>query len=131
VCGAIRCRALDGKARADGEIDSDLLPGSHVGGNPVGVNGSDLKHAQQRIRFVKVSEFLNCICVALDRTPDSLKLDDTPQTVPEWDSLGHLSIISAIERQLKYRMTTGDMRGFASLGELVTKLKSRGALQDD
>ena len=80
---------------------------------------------------MKVSEFLNLVCTALNRAPNSLTLDDTPQTVPEWDSVGHLSIIATIDRRLPYRMTTKDMRTYGSLADLVAKLKKHGAVEDD
>ncbi len=80
---------------------------------------------------MKVSEFLDLVCSALNRAPGSLSLDDTPQTVPEWDSIGQISIITTIERRLAYRATTRDMRTFGSLRQLVDQLKKRGALEND
>ena len=78
---------------------------------------------------MKTAEFLNVLCESLNREPGSLKLDDTTDTVEEWDSVGHLSIISAVD-QLGVPVDNEDMQNFASIRELVDKLKQKGVLED-
>jgi acyl carrier protein len=80
---------------------------------------------------VKTSELLNLVCEALGRAPDSLSLDDSRVTVPEWDSIGHLAIISIIDEALRVRADDSEMQNFRSLRELATRLQARGVLELD
>ncbi len=79
---------------------------------------------------MKVKDFFNVICEAFSREPDSLSLEDTPESVEEWDSVGHLSIISLIDEELNVAVDDDDLRSFTSIGELVDRLKARNALED-
>jgi acyl carrier protein len=79
---------------------------------------------------MKTRDFLNKVCASLNRAPDSLTLDDTMQTVPEWDSLGHLSIIAVMDYVLHVKTTDSDLRGFSSIRELVEALKRRNVLEE-
>ncbi|NQU26229.1 MAG: acyl carrier protein [Candidatus Nealsonbacteria bacterium] len=79
---------------------------------------------------MKVEEFLNAVCEVLLRDPNTLSLDDTPNTVEEWDSVGHLSIIATIDEELGIPVDTEEMQNFRSIGELVERLKSKNALED-
>lgn len=79
---------------------------------------------------MKTQEFLNEICENLGRAPGTLSLTDTPQTVPEWDSLGHLTIISTTEQVLGADIADPTFQTFGSLGDLVTRLKARQLLGD-
>lgn len=76
------------------------------------------------------AEFLNEICEVLGRDPGSLSREDTPKTVKEWDSMGHLMIISTIDEALEVSVQDEEMRNFQSIAELLDRLHSRGALQD-
>jgi acyl carrier protein len=78
----------------------------------------------------KVQEFLDDLCAALNREPGSLNLSDTPNTVEEWDSVGHLAIISSIDSALGVSPDEEELRNFNSLRELTDRLKKRGALED-
>ena len=73
-------------------------------------------------------EFLNILCDALGRSPNSLTLADTPQSVKQWDSIGHLSIISVLHETFEISGDQRDLRTFESIGELVDRLKTRGLL---
>jgi len=79
---------------------------------------------------MKIGDFLNAVCNALNREPGTLTLDDTPDTVEEWDSVGHLSIISTIDSALGVSPDTEELRSFTSIRELVDILKKKGALED-
>ena len=78
---------------------------------------------------MKTADFLNLLCESMNRDPGTLTLEDTPETVEQWDSVGHLSIISAID-QLGVAVDNDEMQNFASIRELVNRLKQRGALED-
>ncbi len=78
---------------------------------------------------MKTSDFLNSVCEAMGRAPNSLSLDDTPQTVSEWDSIGHLAIIAAVD-EIADGADSDDLRTFTSLRQLAEALKKRGILED-
>jgi acyl carrier protein len=76
------------------------------------------------------AEFLNEICNVLGRDPDTLSPEDTPQTVKEWDSMGHLSMIATIDELLEVSVEEEELRNFRSIGELLDRLRKRSALED-
>jgi acyl carrier protein len=76
------------------------------------------------------AEFLNEICDVLGRDSDSLSPEDTPKTVKEWDSMGHLSMIATIDEVLEVSVEDEEMRNFQSIGEMLDRLRSRNALDD-
>ncbi|MFC2176625.1 acyl carrier protein [Bacteroidota bacterium] len=80
---------------------------------------------------MKVNEFLDAICRALSREPGTLTLDDTNETVEEWDSLGHLAIISIVDSEFGVPPETEDLQTFTSLRELADVLVASGALEED
>lgn len=77
------------------------------------------------------SDFLDAVCDALRRPPGTLMLDDTPQTVEEWDSVGHLSIIATVDAELGVETDTPELQMFSSLRQLVDALKAKGVLEND
>ncbi|NQT87196.1 hypothetical protein HQ560_10560 [bacterium] len=75
---------------------------------------------------------MDAICEALELEAGSLSLDDSPETVPMWDSIGHLSIIGVIDAELDVETDEDEgLQRFASIRELVDRLKAKGALEDD
>ena len=79
---------------------------------------------------MKVKDLLDVVCEALGRDSGTLSVNDTPGTVEEWDSVGHLSIIAAIDEELGVPVDEEQMRNFSSIRELVDCLKARNALED-
>lgn len=75
-------------------------------------------------------EFLDTICEALNRDAGSLSLEDTPASVEEWDSVGHLSIVATVDSELDVAADSEELQTFDSLGQLVSALKAKGALED-
>lgn len=55
-----------------------------------------------------------------------LRDDMTADNVESWDSLTHVDLIVAIEKEFKIRLTTGEISGLKSVGQL-TALVSRKA----
>ncbi len=76
------------------------------------------------------AEFLNELCEVLGRDPDSLTREDTPKTVKEWDSMGHLTMIATIDELLEVSVQDEELRNFQSIGELLDRLHTRNALED-
>ena len=79
---------------------------------------------------MKTAEFLNELCEVLGRNPGSLTREDTPSTVTEWDSMGHVTMIAAIGDVLGVSVQDEELRNFQSIGELVDRLHERNALED-
>lgn len=79
---------------------------------------------------MKTQELLDRIALALGRDPGSVKIEDTPDTLEEWDSMGTLQIISTIESQLNVPGQDEALRNFSSLNELFDYLRRLGALED-
>ena len=78
---------------------------------------------------MKINEFLDLMCKALDRDAGTLTLEDTPQTVEQWDSVGHLMIITAITK-LGVATDGEEFERISSLGDLATVLKAHGDLEE-
>lgn len=79
---------------------------------------------------MRTAEFLDTVCDALGRAPKSITLDDTPTTIEEWDSIGHLCIISTMDDALNVSVDDEELRSFRSFRELVERLRARRALED-
>ncbi len=79
---------------------------------------------------MQTSEFLDLLCQVLEKDDDPITLADTPETIPEWDSLGHLSILAFLETELNVDSSNDDFPEFESIGQLADILKERGLLQD-
>lgn len=52
----------------------------------------------------------------------------TAEDVDEWDSLSHIRLIVAIEKEFAVKFTTGEVVGFANVGDLVRLLKEKEAV---
>ena len=79
---------------------------------------------------MKIQEFLDAVAQTLGRGPGSVSLDDTPETVEEWDSIGHLLLVSMLESELGVTPDTEELTAFNSMSQLVEVLKGKGALED-
>jgi len=49
----------------------------------------------------------------------------TAKDVEEWDSLNHINLIVAVERNFKVRFTTKEVTNVANVGEFVALLKGK------
>ena len=69
----------------------------------------------------------------LDRVFQDLFDDDTihvtPKTTAEdiedWDSLEHITLISAVEREFRMKFKMGEISSMKNVGEMVDIIKSR------
>jgi len=80
---------------------------------------------------MKTSEFMDKLSDVLKLPPGRLKLDDTPETVAEWDSLGRLAMIGLVDSLFRLAFADKSLQDFRSIGELVESLKRQGFLEDD
>lgn len=63
------------------------------------------------------------------RQPElTIRSGTTAADVKGWDSLSHINLIAAIEKEFKVRFTTGEIMGLRNVGDLETivRKKSQG-----
>jgi acyl carrier protein len=75
----------------------------------------------QRLRQV----FAELFKLAPEQVRDSL----TPEDVKGWDSLGHLSLVEALERTFDVSFADGDLTEMDSVGRIKEILRLRGAVE--
>lgn len=56
----------------------------------------------------------NAFIEAFSTTPEALANDLAYNTIPEWDSIGHMGLISALEDAFNISMETDDIIEFGS-----------------
>jgi acyl carrier protein len=49
----------------------------------------------------------------------------TAKDVPEWDSLSHITLIVAIEREFRIRFTTAVVAGLMYVGDLADRIRKK------
>jgi acyl carrier protein len=54
---------------------------------------------------------------------DDKKLLLTPETnsstIPDWDSLAHMSLVTAIEREFQIRFALGELQALKNVGDMI------------
>lgn len=79
---------------------------------------------------MKTRELLRTIQAALEADRNIL-LEDTPDTIKEWDSLGHLAILVSIDKKLGGRASKiKKLATCSSAKDFVVVLKKHGLLED-
>jgi acyl carrier protein len=76
--------------------------------------------------MMTTEEFLNELCSIFGRDEFSLSMSDTKESVLEWDSLGHLSIISLLHEKFPLTGDEEGLKDFDSIQELVVRLRELG-----
>ena len=69
----------------------------------------------------------------LDRVFQDVFYDDTIHVTPkttaddieDWDSLEHITLISAVEREFRMKFKMGEISSMKNVGEMVDIIKSR------
>lgn len=61
---------------------------------------------------------------------DSIVLRDdmTAADIANWDSITHVNLIVAVEKEFKVRFTTAEVTSLANVGELVAHIQRKAAL---
>ena len=75
------------------------------------------------------AELLELIQSAL-MTSGPVTLEDSRTTVPDWDSVGHLSVISSLEASLGAKAIGQEIQQAASVQQIIESLRSSGLLKD-
>ena len=59
---------------------------------------------------------------------DSIELDaeTTADDIDDWDSLSHITLMSAVEDEFGLRFTMGEVSGMKNVGEMAEIIKNRG-----
>jgi acyl carrier protein len=58
----------------------------------------------------------------LDEPDLVLTRQSNAESVPEWDSLAHINLITAIERQYKVKFALGELQEMKHMGDLLDLL---------
>lgn len=61
-------------------------------------------------------------------TPEALANDLAYNTIPEWDSIGHISLISALEEAFDISMETDDIIEFGSYTKGIAIIAKYGVV---
>jgi len=69
--------------------------------------------------------FLALAADALHTTPGALELARPRGEQPEWDSLGHVMLVLAVEEQYGVRFEVAQMEKFGSLGEILGAIEAQ------
>jgi acyl carrier protein len=55
-----------------------------------------------------------------------LDADTTADDIDDWDSLNHITLMSAVEDEFGLRFTMGEVSGMKNVGEMAEIIKKRG-----
>lgn len=58
------------------------------------------------------------------KTKVPLRAEDTPQTLPEWDSFAHINIIATLEDTLGVELSTDEVSSLSSIADVIHVCKS-------
>ncbi|HGE72008.1 TPA: acyl carrier protein [Candidatus Poribacteria bacterium] len=78
---------------------------------------------------MKIKDFIDKCCLALEVEPGTLNRDSSPDNVETWDSMGYLNLIAMIDKELGLSLSGDDLQKINTLGDLIDELKSRGVLE--
>jgi acyl carrier protein len=68
------------------------------------------------------------IARAFDRPVSDIGPDARPETIAEWDSVGHISLIEEVEAEFGVRLGTDEILAIHSAADLERMLTARGVL---
>lgn len=84
--------------------------------------------AQQQVKlhngFVKATDetVIQLVARALDIDPAGLTVDSDIGSVPEWDSLGHLTIVRLLEEEIGVELSIDDVIECESISDFIEVL---------
>jgi acyl carrier protein len=70
--------------------------------------------------------FSQSLGIAPERVTDNL----TYNTIPEWDSIGHMTLVAEIESAFDVMLETDDILGLSSVSKAIDILKRHGVSFD-
>jgi len=72
-----------------------------------------------------------CFCKALGISPELVTEDLSYNTIPEWDSVGHMALVAELENAFDVMFETDDILGMSSVAKAAEILKRLGVSFDD
>lgn len=69
----------------------------------------------------------NAIASALKCSPDAIGSDANLDTLPEWDSIGHVHIVLEIEAELSRKLSPEEIAGIGSVADVARLYGNRTA----
>ena len=63
--------------------------------------------------------------VAFDVDPQSISLDTQPDDVPGWDSMGHVTLASSLEREFDVSFDVDDLMAMENVREIFRIVQSK------
>lgn len=61
----------------------------------------------------------------LDNPGLSVTLQSNASNVPGWDSLAHITLVSAIEHEFGIRFALGELEGLKNVGEMIELMQQK------
>ncbi len=68
---------------------------------------------------MRTPDFLNLVAEAIETDPSSLTWDMRIEDIPEWNSLGWLTIMSMVDEQMNAQLNAKEIRELKTVGELA------------
>lgn len=61
----------------------------------------------------------------MDNEDITLSDETTSDDIEEWDSLSHIQLVAAIEKELGVKITSREVRGWENVGEMIDALLTK------
>ena len=75
---------------------------------------------------VEILTKVNAVFIdVLDNDKLVLKNETTASEVDEWDSLNHIQLVVAIEKQFKIRFASREIQSWKNVGEMVDSISAK------
>ena len=75
----------------------------------------------------KIYERINAVfCDFFDDDDIEVDASTTADDIDDWDSLSHITLMSAIEEEFGVRFTMGEVSGMKNVGEMAEIISARG-----
>lgn len=71
-------------------------------------------------------ELRTILSSVFDAAPDSIDERSSPDTLPAWDSLGHLQLVAALESHYQVRFNLREIQSMDSVRNIEAVLGARG-----
>ena len=79
---------------------------------------------------MKTQDLLSRLAIALGVPESQLTPDATTDSIAEWDSIGHLNLLSELESLFGEVVEDKELRRITSIRQLLDGLHARGLLED-
>ncbi len=66
---------------------------------------------------------------AFDFDSRKFSLNTTPESVPNWDSVGHMNLVAQLEKEFGLQFEVDDIMEMSSAAKIVEILRARGVAE--